>query len=901
MDEPTAALELSPHELNAFESHRVAQNVLALKTGILITLLIQVPFMFYEWAAIRDHFWTIQILRVAFVGPAIVVGLTLDSSASLQRRVDFLTFSIFTACAAFIIAAAFLDEGYASPYSYVLVMMLVGVGFVTLWPWKLALLFSLTVYGMYWIPIVIGMGDIEDTSHFVGYQLFICGMIAVIIVSQQLRLRLEERAFFGRFQLQKAKIALENTNERLKELDQLKTDFFANVSHELRTPLTLSLGPLESLLKKEHAPDEQEDLLALHRNQLRLLRLITQLLDFAKVEAGGSQGEYSKEDVVALIRAIVGEVENAARAKGLEIDVAAPPEPVWLYVDREKLEQVMLNLLSNAFKFTDSGGRIAVSVTEGHDSAEISVSDTGAGIAQDKLHTIFDRFAQADGSETRQYAGTGIGLALVQSHVELHGGTIDVECEQGKGTTFTVSLPRGKGHLPPEQIREAKGPAPAATLKAHQLTDFQVEPEEKLEPERSADEAGGAYADADSTNEDTDWLPPHMDDNGAKPRVLVVDDIADMRRYLSSLLSADYEIKTAKDGAEGLREAKAWDPDLVISDVMMPIMSGAEMCEAIKKGGGRLSRTPVVLVTARTEEQTKLRGLDYGADDYLLKPFLQEELLLRVRNLVTKRRQERALFGAHLTLRAQHKYIQSDLELARDFQNDLLSELDMPAPLTAYVEFRPADVVGGDFYHLTSLAPNRVRLFVADMVDHGVKAAVRAAAAWPEYTSLDHPNLAPAEVLERLNDVATAKYADLSGSFLCLDLDVTAGDQVSIRYAQAGEMPFTIVSEAGPASPPAAEGFMIGLFPKMLYQSRELTITPGARLFLYSDGLYTQSNETGLTFREAGLQEAWKMTKERADIRGATEAVVESFDAFRGGSTQLDDVTLIGIEAGELR
>jgi signal transduction histidine kinase/DNA-binding response OmpR family regulator len=901
MDEPTAALELSPHELNAFESHRVAQNVLALKTGILITLLIQVPFMFYEWAAIRDHFWTIQILRVAFVGPAIVVGLTLDSSASLQRRVDFLTFSIFTACAAFIIAAAFLDEGYASPYSYVLVMMLVGVGFVTLWPWKLALLFSLTVYGLYWIPIAIGMGGIEDMSDFVGYQLFISGMIVVIIVSQQLRLRLEKRAFLGRLQLQEAKTSLEHTNERLRELDQMKTDFFANVSHELRTPLTLSLGALQSLLKMEHATDEEQHLHALHRNQLRLLGLINQLLDLAKVESGGSQAEYSRQDVVALIRTIVSVVENAAQSKGLEIKLITPSEPVWLYVDREKLEQVMLNLLSNAFKFTDRGGRIAVSVREGNDSTQISVSDTGVGIAEGKLHTIFDRFVQADGSETRSYAGTGIGLALVKSHVELHGGTIDVDSEQGRGTTFTISVPRGKAHLAPEEVRVATGPATTTSLKAHQLADFQVEPEEELEPEHPADDAREAQADAGATAEDTDWLPSLMELNGAKPRVLVVDDIPDMRRYLSSLLNADYEVRTAKDGAEGLRETKAWDPDLVVSDVMMPVMSGADMCQAIKRGGGRLSRTPVVLVTARAEEQTKLRGLDYGADDYLLKPFLQDELLLRVRNLVTKRRQERALFGAHLTLRAQHKYIQSDLELARDFQNDLLSELDMPAPLTAHVEFRPADVVGGDFYHLTSLGPSRVRLFVADMVDHGVKAAVRAAAAWPEYTGLDHPNLGPAAVLEKLNDVATSKYADLSGSFLCLDLDVGAGDQVSIRYAQAGEMPFTIVSEAGPATPPSAEGFMIGLFPKMNYQSRELTITPGSRLFLYSDGLYTQPIDAGRTFREAGLKEAWKMTTECRDIRAATEAVVESFDRFRGASAQLDDVTLIGIEVGEGR
>lgn len=429
------------------------------------------------------------------------------------------------------------------------------------------------------------------------------------------------------------------------------------------------------------------------------------------------------------------------------------------------------------------------------------------------------------------------------------------------------------------------------------MVDFEVDEENEPIMEPAADDGRELDGGVEGPREGPDWLPEPIDSNGERPRVLVVDDTADMRRYLVSLLRDEYDVKTAKNGAEGLVVTKAWDPDLVVSDVMMPLMSGPDLCRAIKTGGGRLSRTPVMLVTARTEEQTKLRGLDYGADDYLLKPFLQEELLLRVRNLVAKRRQERALFDAHLTLKAQHQYVQSDLELARDFQNDLLPRLDMPAGLTAYVEFRPADVVGGDFYHLTPLGPGRVRLFLADMVDHGVKAAVRAAAALPEYTGLDHPNLDAAGVLESLNEVATSKYADLAGSFLCLDIDASSGDQVSIRYARAGEMPFVVISGAGAVEPPAAAGFMVGLFPNMSYQSRDLTVSPGARLFLFSDGLYTQTNGSGKTFRDAGgLTEAWGMTRGSSNIRAATETVIASLDRFRGTTPQLDDVTLIGIE-----
>ena len=892
-----AILDLSSDEFHAFEEHRLAQNLVALKAGILITLLIQVPFMFYEWIAIADHFWTLQILRGALVGTTIALGLTISSSVRLKRYVDLVTYGIFTLWAAFIIAAAFLDKGYASPYSYVLVMMLVGVGFVTLWPWTLAVLFSLTVYGMYWLPILVGMGGIEDTRDFIGYQLFICGMILVIIVSQQLRLRLERNAFHGKLQLEKAKASLELTNDRLKELDEQKSDFFANVSHELRTPLTLSLGPLESLLKMEPTAEEEQHLQALHRNQLRLLRLINQLLDVAKVESGRAQAEYSKEDLVAVVRELVREVGDATRAKGVRLDVIVPSEPVWLYVDREKLEQLLLNLLSNAFKFTEKGGRIEVSMMRGSDTTQIAVRDTGAGIPESKLHTIFDRFTQADSSETRQYPGTGIGLALVQSYVELHRGSIRVESKLGIGTTFTVSLRHGKAHLPADQIRPSSRPATVTSVRPPQLVDFEVHGEDGADTEGAVADERKLDRVATERPAEADWLPGAIETNGAKPRVLVVDDNADMRRYLVSLLRDEYDVKTAKNGAEGLVVTKAWDPDLVVSDVMMPLMSGSELCRAIKDGGGRLSRTPVMLVTARTEEQTKLRGLDYGADDYLLKPFLQEELLLRVRNLVNKRRQERALFDAHLMLRAQHQYVQSDLELARDFQNALLPRLEMPAPLTAHVEFRPADVVGGDFYHLTPLGPSRVRLFLADMVDHGVKAAVRAAAALPEYTGLDHPNLDAGGVLERLNEVATSKYADLAGSFLCMDLDASSRDHVRIRYARAGEMPFVIMSGAGPVEPPAASGFMVGLFPNMSYQARELTISPGSRLFLYSDGLYTQTNGSGKTFRDlGGLAEAWGMTKDTSNIRAATETVMASFDRFRGTTLQFDDVTLIGIE-----
>ncbi len=885
-----------------FDEARRKTNIQGLKAATLSALVVVSSFAWVEYYQVREHFWLLQTLRgVCLAVLAVIAFAAFRARPWTVRHVDALTIGAFLVCGWYSITLMLLHDGYNSEFFLTLVFIIVGVGAVTLWPIETALVYMLLIIVSYLAPLLFGLAEVKKGDVFPIHLSFLLGMAMISVVAQQLRYRIERREFLTSRSLEETKASLEVAYDRLKELDQLKTDFFANVSHELRTPLTLSLGPLESLLRERHRPEVEEQLEGLRRNQLRLLRLINQLLDFAKVESGNVQAEFGKEDVAALARRLVGDVEGAAGAKSLEIELAVPSEPVWLYIDREKLEQTLLNLLSNAFKFTPKGGRITVRVRELDQAVEIRVSDTGIGIDPDKIHTIFDRFAQADSSETRRYAGTGIGLSLVKTNLELHGGTVDVQSEPERGTTFILSIPRGKAHLPDAHVFEHSRTPAESALKAEQLVEFAAEPQEEPADAHAADQA--LRLDQLDEDEDdpvsVDWVNRLFEIDDDKPRVLVVDDAADMRRYLCSILEPDYEIRTAKDGAEGLQEATRWDPDLVVSDVMMPVMSGSELCRAIKRAGGRLARTPVILVTARAEEQSKLRGLGYGADDYLLKPFLQDELLLRVRNLVTKRRQERALFDAHLTLRAQHDNLLSDLELARNFQESLLSKLEMPEPLDAHVEFHPADVVGGDFYHLTSLGPSRVRLFVADMVDHGVKAAVRAAAAWPEYTSLEHPELGPADVLTRLNDVATSKYADLSGSFLCLDLDTAAGAPTSACYAQAGEMPFIVMANGSFETPPHTEGFVVGLFPGMSYQSRELSLTPGTRLFLYSDGLYTQPDHTGQTFREGGLKEAWSIAMGHTDIRAATEEIIESMKRFRGMTAQLDDVTLIGIEVGK--
>lgn len=880
----------------SFEELRRRTNVQGLRAALTVALVVVTAFALVEYNFVSTRFLFLQFLRGAcLLVLATVLVVSFRRYEWTKRNVDALTICAFLSCGWYSIALMSLHDGYESTFFLTLAFIIVGVLAVTMWPLATSLLYLALVIASYLAPLLLGFTTVKEPDVFWIRLSFLLGMALISIVAQQLRYQIERREFRTGTQLKETKTSLEAAYDKLKELDQLKTDFFANVSHELRTPLTLSLGSLESLFKRSRSPDDLENLQALRRNQLRLLRLINQLLDFAKVEAGGEVVNYRTVDLAALVHDVVGEVEPAFDSKGIALTLALPDDPIEARCDPHKIQQVLLNLLSNAFKFTSRGGCVEVEAACLDEVATLKVSDTGVGIPLDRQRVVFDRFSQADVSETREYAGTGIGLALVQSYARLHGGGVSLESTPGKGSTFIVTLPRAIDRSSADDVRSPEGEAPPSHLKPDQLIDFRhegnlVHENEPLPTDPRLREAPSP-ARADSR------LPGSLGVEG-RPRVLIVDDDRDMRRYLRSLLSHDYEVRAETDGAAGLDTARRWDPDVVVSDLMMPVMSGAEMCREIKGAGGRLARTPVILVTARSEEQARLRSLDYGADDYLLKPFLQDELLLRVRNLAIKRQQERALLDAHLTLRAQHRQVQSDIELAREFQHSLLSELHMPPPVSAHVEFRPADLVGGDFYHAAQLGRSRVRLLLGDMVDHGVKAAVRAAVAWSEYTGFDHARLQPHEVLEHLNSVATRKYEDLSGSFLCMDLEVLDHGEVVVHYSQAGKMPLAMLRGPVATIPPAAQGFVVGLFPDMTYESQRVVLPAGARLFAYSDGLYTQPNEHGEAFETAGLNAAWRITAEYADLVDATRALLAKLDEFRATTPQVDDLTLIGFEIG---
>ncbi|HEU5327022.1 MAG TPA: ATP-binding protein [Thermomicrobiales bacterium] len=404
--------------------------------------------------------------------------------------------------------------------------------------------------------------------------------------------------------------------ESLAELDRAKTRFFSNISHEFRTPLTLLLGPLEdALLAVDGATEQRERLLVAQRNALRLLRLVNTLLDFSRIEAGRIQASYEPTDLPAYTAELASTFRSAIERAGLQLRVDCPPLPtgVETYVDREQWEKIVLNLLSNAFKFTFAG-EIAVSLRAVDDGAAVAlaVRDTGTGITAAELPRLFERFHRIQGGQSRTHEGSGIGLALVRELVTLHGGAIAVTSTPGAGSTFTVTIPTGAAHLPPDQLATSERSSTAASA-------------------------------APYVEEALRWLPDpaELTPNGAAPdapvggRVLLADDNADMRQYVARLLGQRYTVETAPDGAAALAAALAQPPDLVLTDVMMPRLDGFQLLRALR-ADPRTSAIPVILLSARAGEEAQVEGLDTGADDYLVKPFAARELLARV--------------GAHLAL-----------------------------------------------------------------------------------------------------------------------------------------------------------------------------------------------------------------------------------------------------------
>jgi signal transduction histidine kinase/ligand-binding sensor domain-containing protein/DNA-binding response OmpR family regulator len=410
--------------------------------------------------------------------------------------------------------------------------------------------------------------------------------------------------------------------EKLRELDDLKSQFFANVSHELRTPLTLTLGPLQDALDGRFGPlrpEVSEQVQVALSNAQRLLGLVDQLLDVARLSAGRLTLRLRRGDVTAALRQRVEAFLPLAERRGIELSLAAPAEPVEVRIDEVQIEKVFDNLLGNALKFTPRGGRVEVAVTALPDRVEIAVRDSGPGIPADQLERIFERFYQVEATTERRWPGAGIGLALARQLAELHGGTITVASTEGKGACFTVTLRRDRDGIAAAEPRDG-------------------------EPRESAKRQGALAIPAETPDEP---MRPYgledFDHETDRTTVLVVDDHPDARAYIRRHLEPAYRVLEAADGAEGLKQARRFVPDLVVSDLMMPGMDGSALFRALREDP-ELEFIPVILLTARASTESRMKGLREGVDDYLVKPFDPRELKARVDNLIASRKRLLARF-----------------------------------------------------------------------------------------------------------------------------------------------------------------------------------------------------------------------------------------------------------------
>ncbi|WP_455370694.1 ATP-binding protein [Petrachloros mirabilis] len=547
--------------------------------------------------------------------------------------------------------------GFTSPYFNGLNLVFLAAAVIVPISWSSHLVAQTVTLLYYYGANLLRPLTPVDVNAAISNSFFLVWTSVACLFSVFLYERVQRRVFEAQAAERRARNELELSNEKLRELDRLKSEFFANISHELRTPLTVSLGAFRTLLNAPLTKESQVVVQSGLRNTSRLLFLINELLELAKFESGEPALKAVCIDFAALIRTVAANFELSERQR---VFIECPPDPLPVVVDVRRMTKVVYNLLSNAFKFSDpQEGKVWIRIRPDSDRVVLEIQDRGIGIAEDQHDRIFGRFYQVEGHATRRFEGSGIGLALAKEIVTLHGGKISVQSTLGEGSTFTVVLPRGDlGAHPVVAVDEE---------------DFGALP---LANPDMPEEVNGGVASTAGTD---------------RPQVLVVDDNPDMRAYLSRLLSDEYRVVTACDGVEALKKAQKIKPALILADMMMPVMSGYDLLKAIHSDQG-LAVIPFIMLTARAGTEARSESFEAGADDYISKPFHEEELFARVKNQLRIRQQERELQAR--TAQLEHLYSQleaanAELRELSNRKSEFVSIVshDLRTPLTAVTSF----------------------------------------------------------------------------------------------------------------------------------------------------------------------------------------------------------------------
>jgi signal transduction histidine kinase len=581
-----------------------------------------------DWFVYRQHFGEFLELRLLCSGFLLFIWWFVKTPIG-TRYYRILGWILPVLPTFFISLMIYKTEGAESPYYAGLNLVLLGAAIILRWTLLDSIIVFLEVMVLYLFACFFRKSAFDERIFFNNiYFLFVTGVFVVLGSYFYNLLRFREFAF--RYQLDQSKSQLEETNRKLVELDKLKSRFFANVSHELRTPLTLLLAPLESLIHKYKDrldPSARETLLTMQSNGMRLLKLINDLLDLIRLDSGRLQVKSDVISVQEFVHGLASAVRQIATTKRIALETHIDPAIDAILGDADKLEKIALNLLFNALKFTPEGGRIWLRVAKENDEFVLSVKDTGVGIAEKSLPFVFDRFWQEDSSSKRKFQGAGIGLALVKELVEIQSGSVTVQSQEGKGAVFIVRLP----YLKASKI--------ASAARANALA-------ENGEPKHDEEWLTNLYRRAELfPSMATARRSPGTDvfkRRGDQPLILVADDEPDMRRFLKSQLEDDYEIIEAVDGLDATEKTHAVLPDLILLDLMMPHKDGLQVCRELREFAPT-SGIPIILLTARADEEAKFDALQMGANDFLAKPFSSVELQARVKNLIERHRYQRKL------------------------------------------------------------------------------------------------------------------------------------------------------------------------------------------------------------------------------------------------------------------
>ncbi len=671
--------------------------------------------------------------------------------------------------------------------------------------------------------------------------------------------------------------AVKKAEDDRRGLEEAKTRFFANISHEIRTPLTLMLGPIESVLQGDYGMEVGTDFFKnLHRNTISLLRLVNNLLDFSKIEAGKMSLMVQEGDIVYFARHYFNDIQMAGKSKNITLDFSSSADSIMVFFDPERMDKVFMNLLSNALKFTFSGGKISIALTEDNDYCRITVSDTGEGIPEKNIESIFDRFSQADITTTRKHDGTGIGLALAKELVELHGGSVTVESRyiekhpDDHGSVFTLSIPKGLAHF--ENRANVK-------FSEKSNLDGYVKDYRSIEVrEMEALKVSVPAQDNSSAN-----IQPLIIES--KKTILVVDDNDDMRNFMKILLQKHYNIILAENGEAGIASARKHRPDLIVTDVMMPVMNGFDMTSIIKNDE-KLKTTPVIMLTADTELINKVAGLEYGADDYLHKPFNTIELLTRISSLLKN-------YDYQQIISRRNEEIEGELEVARLLQERLLPS-SMPE-ISGYHEhaiYIPMDKIGGDFYDIDN-RDGILNLFIADVSGHGLPGAFLATVtkiALENITARTSSN----KVLYLLNNVIlrhTVQSNFVTAFFAMID----TGTNV-MRYANAGHTPTVLYRKKNDEFfELATRGTPLGWFNNIKIEEKTIQLESGDRIIFYTDGITECNNSSAGMYGEERFKDIIRKFSSDSS-ENFTKELMKELETYNGSKSFEDDITMMVID-----